>query len=81
MRADRRDHRVFKYIGEAIENSRICVKLMNYLWGNGSAHQRACLKALENLHAKYAVTATEIEQQRDAATAKLKRFLKELGYE
>jgi type I restriction enzyme M protein len=45
------------------------------------AHQRAFLKALENLHAKYAVTATEIEQQRDAATAKLKGFLEELGYE
>ena len=45
------------------------------------AHRRACLKALENLHAKYAVTATEIEQQRDAATAKLKHFLKEFGYE
>jgi type I restriction enzyme M protein len=45
------------------------------------AHQRECLKALENLHAKYAVTATEIEQQRDAATAKLKGFLEELGYE
>jgi type I restriction enzyme M protein len=45
------------------------------------AHQRECLKALESLHAKYAVTATEVEQQRDAATAKLKGFLKELGYE
>lgn len=44
-------------------------------------HQRQCLKALESLHAKYAVTATEIEQQRDAATVKLKGFLEELGYE
>ena len=42
--------------------------------------QRACLAALENLHSKYAVTAEDIEQQRDAATAKLKGFLGELGY-
>ena len=42
--------------------------------------QRACLAALENLHAKYAVTAADIEQQRDAATTKLKGFLEELGY-
>ena len=45
------------------------------------ADQRACLAALENLHAKYAVTAQAIESQRDAAAAKLKGFLKELGYE
>ena len=44
------------------------------------ADQRACLAALENLHAKYAVTAADIEQQRDAAAAKLKGFLAELGY-
>ena len=45
------------------------------------ADQRACLAALENLHAKYAVTARAIEAQRDAAAAKLKAFLKEMGYE
>ncbi len=44
------------------------------------ADQRACLAALENLHAKYAVTAKDIEQRRDAAAAKLKGFLGELGY-
>ena len=44
------------------------------------ADQRACLAALENLHLKYAVTAEEIEKQRDAATKKLKDFLTELGY-
>ncbi len=44
------------------------------------ADQRACLAALENLHAKYATTATDIEQRRNAATAKLKAFLGELGY-
>jgi len=45
------------------------------------ADQRACLAALENLHDKYAVTAKAIEAQRDAAAAKLKTFLEELGYE
>ena len=45
------------------------------------ADQRACLAALENLHAKYAVTAREIESRRDAAAARLKGFLVELGYE
>ncbi|MGB3117901.1 MAG: hypothetical protein WBE58_03700, partial [Verrucomicrobiales bacterium] len=42
---------------------------------------RACLAALENLHGKYAVTAQAIEAKRDAEAAKLKTFLKELGYE
>ena len=45
------------------------------------ADQRACLAALENLHAKYAVTAKAIEAKRDAEAAKLKTFLAELGYE
>ncbi|MCB1224301.1 MAG: N-6 DNA methylase [Verrucomicrobiales bacterium] len=45
------------------------------------ADQRACLAALENLHAKYAVTAKAIEAKRDTAAAKLKTFLEELGYE
>jgi len=44
------------------------------------ADQRACLAALENLHDKYAVTAKDIEQRRDAAAARLKGFLGELGY-
>ena len=45
------------------------------------ADQRACLAAIENLHAKYAVTAKDIEAKRDAEAAKLKGFLAELGYE
>jgi type I restriction enzyme M protein len=45
------------------------------------ADQRACLAALENLHAKYAVTAKSLEEKRAAATAKLHGFLQELGYE
>jgi type I restriction enzyme M protein len=44
------------------------------------ADQRACLAALENLHNKYAKTAEDIEDQRDAATAKLKSFLRKLAY-
>ncbi|MCS6305274.1 MAG: N-6 DNA methylase [Nitrospira sp.] len=45
------------------------------------ADQRACTAALENLHAKYAVTAKAIEAKRDVEAAKLKKFLMELGYE
>lgn len=45
------------------------------------ADQRVCLAALENLHAKYALTAKTIEAHRDAAAAKLKTFLGELGYD
>jgi len=45
------------------------------------ADQRAALAALENLHAKYAVTARTIETKRDAAAAKLKKFLQDLRYE
>ena len=45
------------------------------------ADQRACLAVLENLHAKYAVTAKTIEAKRDAEAVKLKTFLAELGYE
>jgi len=44
------------------------------------ADQRACLAALENLYDKYAVTAANIEQRRETATAKLKGYLQELGY-
>ena len=44
------------------------------------AEQRACLAALENLHVKYAVTAANIEQRRDVASAALKDFLGGLGY-
>lgn len=43
--------------------------------------QRACTSALENLHAKYAVTAKTIEAKRNAEATKLKGFLVELGYE
>ncbi|MEY3759622.1 MAG: hypothetical protein RIR39_1113, partial [Pseudomonadota bacterium] len=45
------------------------------------ADQRQCVAALENLWSKYAVTAKEIEVERDQAAAELKAFLVELGYE
>ncbi len=45
------------------------------------ADLRACIKAVENLWNKYAVTAKEIEAERDAASNQLKEFLVELGYE
>jgi type I restriction enzyme M protein len=44
------------------------------------ADQRACVKAIENLWNKYAVTAREIEAERDAASEQLQAFLVELGY-
>jgi type I restriction enzyme M protein len=42
--------------------------------------ERSCVAAIENLHAKYAVTAKEIEAKRDSAAATLNGFLAELGY-
>ena len=44
------------------------------------ADQRACVAAIENLWGKYAVTAKQIETERDQATTELKKFLVELGY-
>ena len=44
------------------------------------ADQRACVAAIENLWDKYAVTARQIETERDAAAAELKRRLVELCY-
>jgi len=43
--------------------------------------KRACIKAVENLWEKYAVTAKEIEAERDKASAQLHEFLVELGYD
>lgn len=45
------------------------------------ADQRACVATIENLWNKYAVTAREIEAERDAAGARLSQFLEALGYE
>ena len=45
------------------------------------ADVRACVRAIENLWRKYAVTAKVIEAERDEASRRLKAFLGELGYE
>lgn len=45
------------------------------------ANQRKCVRALENLWSKYAVTAKSIEDARDKASGQLQKFLAELGYE
>ena len=45
------------------------------------ADQRACIAAVENLWGKYAVTAKQIEAERDDAAKALQDFLVELGYE
>lgn len=45
------------------------------------ADQRACITVIANLWNKYAVTAKEIEVERDAASNQLREFLVELGYE
>ncbi|EMZ5812885.1 MULTISPECIES: HsdM family class I SAM-dependent methyltransferase [Enterobacteriaceae] len=43
--------------------------------------QRVCITAIENLWSKYAVTAKEIEAERDIASQQLQMLLVELGYE
>lgn len=45
------------------------------------ADQRACIAAIENLWNKYAVTAKQIEAEREVAAKALRAFLVELGYE
>ncbi|MEM8610804.1 MAG: N-6 DNA methylase [Cyanobacteria bacterium P01_H01_bin.105] len=45
------------------------------------ADQRACVRAIENLWEKYAVTAKEIEAARNEAAKELQAFLVELEYE
>ncbi|WP_394791000.1 N-6 DNA methylase [Rhodoferax sp.] len=44
------------------------------------ADQRACVAVVENLWRKYAVTAAQIEEERDRAATELQGFLRELGY-
>lgn len=45
------------------------------------ADQRACIAVIENLWSKYAVTAKQIEAERDEAARELQAFLVALGYE
>jgi type I restriction enzyme M protein len=55
--------------------------LLNIYQAYMRADQRACIKAIENLCSKYAVTAKTIEAERDAASEQLQAFILELGYE
>jgi type I restriction enzyme M protein len=55
----------------------LCESYQQYL----RADQRACVAAIENLWSKYAVTAKQIEAERDQAAEELRGFLVELGYE
>jgi type I restriction enzyme M protein len=60
---------------------RLRVTLMEIYGAYLRADQRACVRAVENLWGKYAVTAKKIESDRDAAAGQLQAFLVELGYE
>lgn len=44
-------------------------------------HRQHLVSIYQNWHDKYAVTLRELEARRDAATAKLNQYLKDLGYE
>lgn len=65
----------------AVIMERLRQVLMNTYEAYLRADQRACIKAIENLWGKYAVTAKAIEADRDSASTQLKAFLVELGYE
>jgi type I restriction enzyme M protein len=60
---------------------RLRLTLMEIYGAYLRSDRRACEKAIENLWGKYAVTARQIEAERDAAAAQLQVFLVELGYE
>lgn len=60
---------------------RLKTRLLAIYSGYLRTEQRACIKAIENLWAKYAVTARQIEAERDQASRQLQEFLVELGYE
>jgi type I restriction enzyme M protein len=60
---------------------RLRVTLMEIYGAYLRSDQRACVRAVENLWGKYAVTAKAIEADRDAAAGQLQAFLVELGYE
>ncbi|MAD53150.1 MULTISPECIES: class I SAM-dependent DNA methyltransferase [unclassified Idiomarina] len=55
--------------------------LLNIYQSYMRADQRACINAIENLWSKYAVPATTIEAERDAASKQLQAYMVELGYE
>ena len=59
---------------------RLRQQLLNTYRSYLRAEQRGCIKTVENLWRKYAVTAREIEAEREAASLALQAFLLELGY-
>ena len=61
--------------------ARLRQSLMDTYQAYLKADQRQCVMAIENLWSKYAVTAKEIEAERDQAAQELQAFLVELGYE
>ena len=60
---------------------RLRTLLLNIYQGYLRAEQRACIRAVENLWGKYAVTARQIEAEREQASRALEEFLVELGYD
>jgi len=60
---------------------RLRTLLNNIYHGYLLDEQRACIRAVENIWVKYAVTARQIEEERDNASRQLEKFLVELGYE
>jgi len=60
---------------------RLRLMLVNSYQAYLRAEQRACIKSIENLWGKYALTTKEIEAERDAASERLRGFFAELGYE
>ncbi len=70
-------------VGEArtVIIDRLRTLLLDIYHGYLGAEQRACVKAVENLWDKYAVTARQIEAERDEVSRQLQDFLVELGYE
>jgi type I restriction enzyme M protein len=85
---NRRDElvaRAREKISEAEARTEILKRLRRLLHdiyaGYLRAEQRACIRAVENLWSKYAVTARQIEAERDDASRQLREFLVELGYE
>ena len=61
--------------------ARLRLLLLTRYQGYLKAEQRRCIRAIENLWSKYAVTAKTIETERDQASAQLQAFLVELGYD
>ena len=60
--------------------TRLKARLLSVYGGYLRAEQRACVKAMESLWDKYAVSACQIETERAEASRQLQMLLTELGY-